>query len=77
MRTKKTTFIQAYSLILTLLLVGCSSTLKKAGNLMESGAYEQAIPLYEQILREDPKNEEAIIGLKTARESDRYLAHSS
>ena len=35
---------------------------------MESGAYEQAIPLYEQLLREDPRNEEAIIGLKTARE---------
>lgn len=41
---------------------------KKAESLMETGAYEEAIPLFEQLLRSDPRDEKAIAGLKSARE---------
>jgi hypothetical protein len=46
---------------------GCASAMKKAGKLLEAGAFEEAIGAYEAILAEDPKKPEALEGLRVAR----------
>jgi hypothetical protein len=51
-----------------LFLAGCSSLHKKAGELMEEKVYDEAQKVYLEILRGDPKDTKALIGLKKARE---------
>jgi hypothetical protein len=52
--------------ILTL-LSGCSSDEKRAAEMMENGAFDEAESTYANIVSHDPKNAEAQAGLRSAR----------
>ncbi len=47
-------------------LVSCSSAQKRAEKLLEHAQFEEAIPIFETILKEDPGNAEALSGLRKA-----------
>lgn len=52
---------------LTLFLEGCSTAHKRAEKYLEAQAYDDAASTFEEILREDPKDADAVIGLQVAR----------
>src|SRR4051794_18068864 len=47
--------------------LGCSSLKKKAQESLEAGSYDRAMQLFEQYLRKNPDDSEALQGLKDAR----------
>src|SRR5579885_1859598 len=48
-------------------LPACSSALKRAQTLFEGGAYDEALSAYDDILQEDPKNADALVGQLASR----------
>lgn len=57
--------------ILTLLMLtifsSCSSRLKKGQNMLVEKNYAEALQIFEELVAKDPKNEEAVLGLRQAR----------
>lgn len=54
--------------ILTLIFAsGCTSRLKKGQNMLVEKNYSEALQIFEELVAKDPKNEEAILGLRQAR----------
>lgn len=49
-------------------LAACSSAKKSAKALSDEGKYEEAVKHWEKALKDDPKDKEAIVGLKEAQE---------
>jgi hypothetical protein len=54
-------------LVLALTLAACGSAHKRGEKLLEAGNYDEAVAVYEDILRDNPKDEKAQIQLRTAR----------
>jgi tetratricopeptide (TPR) repeat protein len=54
--------------LLLVFLVSCSSLNKRADGYLEAGQYEKAAATYEQILKRKPGDQEAIAGLRSARQ---------
>lgn len=53
----------------SLLLCACSSAHKKAEKFMDAGLYDDAARVYEEILTKSSDDEDAVIGLKKARDA--------
>lgn len=54
------------SFLLVILTVSCSSLSKKAEELLKNESYTEAIEVYQEILRSDSQDEEALAGLRKA-----------
>ena len=54
--------------LFALFSAGCSTLHSKASKLMDEKVYDKAEAIYQEILKSNPKDEKAMIGLKKARE---------
>ncbi|MEN9827291.1 MAG: hypothetical protein RI953_3036 [Pseudomonadota bacterium] len=59
--------VRSAGILATILLLGCTTSLGKANKLLEAGLFQEAGDAYEQILKTDPDNADAKIGLAKAR----------
>jgi hypothetical protein len=60
-------FIRCAGILFALALVACTTPLGKANKLLEAGLHQEAIEAYENILKSEPDNADAKIGLGKAR----------